>query len=73
LALIRRLGYALDNEEITRGIICLAAPVFGFDQRLVGAASITFPSYIQNDRSIDPEIAAIKKYASLISRSLGRR
>ena len=73
LALIRKQGYALDNEEITRGILCLAAPVFGFDKRPAGAVSITFPSYISHDRSIKPEIAAIKKYASLISRSLGQR
>ena len=73
LSLIRKQGYALDNEGITRGILCLAAPVFGFDKRLSGAVSITFPSYVSNDRSIEPEIAAIKKYATLISRSLGRR
>ena len=73
LALIREQGYAIDNEEITRGIICLAAPVFGFDRQLAGAISITFPSYIRNDRSIEPEIDAIMKYATRISRSLGRR
>ncbi len=72
LASIRKVGYALDNEEITRGIMCLAAPVYGFDTGLVGAVSITFPAYINNDRGIEPEIAAIKKYAALISRSLGR-
>ena len=73
LALIRKRGYALDNEEITRGIMCTAAPVFGFDGELVCAISITFPAYINADRGIEPEIAAIKKYAALISGSLGRR
>ena len=73
MAAIQNQGYAVDDEEITRGIICLAAPIFGFDKRLAGAISITFPSYIRNDRSIDPEIAAIKKYADRISTSLGRR
>lgn len=73
LALIRERGYALDNEEITRGILCLAAPIFGFDGGLAGAISITFPTYVEQDRSIEPEIAAIKKYAGLISRALGRK
>jgi DNA-binding IclR family transcriptional regulator len=73
LALIRKQGYALDNEEITRGIMCVAAPIFGFDQGLVGAISIAFPTYLNKDRGIEPEIAAIKKYADLISRALGRR
>jgi DNA-binding IclR family transcriptional regulator len=71
LALIRNQGYALDKEEITRGIMCTAAPVFGFNGELVCAISITFPAYINDDRGIEPEIAAIKKYAGLISGSLG--
>jgi DNA-binding IclR family transcriptional regulator len=73
LASIRQQGYALDNEEITRGILCLAAPVFGYGEGLAGAVSITFPSYINNDRGIAPEIAALKKYADIISQSLGGR
>jgi DNA-binding IclR family transcriptional regulator len=71
--LIRDRGYALDNEEITRGIMCVAAPVFGFNEEVVCAISVTFPAYIKDDRGIKPEIAAIKKYAALISGSLGRR
>jgi len=73
LASIRKQGFALDNEEITRGILCLAAPVFGYGEGLAGAISITFPSYINNDRGIAPEIAALKKYADIISQSLGGR
>ena len=71
LVLIQKQGYAFDNEEITRGIMCLAAPIFGFDKGLVGAISIAFPAYINNDRGIETEIAAIRKYAALISHSLG--
>lgn len=70
---IREQGYAVDDEEITRGIICTAAPVFGVNGKLVGAVSITFPAYVKDDRGIEPEIQAIKKYADLISDSLGRR
>ena len=71
LTLIRDRGYAMDNEEITRGIMCVAAPVFGFKGEMVCAISITFPAYINDDRGIEPEIEAIKKYAALISGSLG--
>lgn len=73
LALVRQQGYALDNEEITRGIICLASPVFGLGGELVCAISITFQPYIKEDRGIEPEISAITKYAALISESLSRR
>ena len=73
LVSIREKGYALDDEEITRGILCLAAPVFGFDGKVICAVSITFPAYINEDRGIGPEIEAIKKCARQISDSLSRR
>ena len=73
LARIREQGFAVDCEEITRGIMCTAVPVFGFDGEMAGAVSVTFPSYINDDRGIEPEITATKKYAALISGSLGQR
>jgi IclR family transcriptional regulator, KDG regulon repressor len=73
LALIRDRRYAMDNEEITRGIMCVAAPVFGINGEMICAISITFPAYINDDRSIEPEIESIKKYSALISGSLGYR
>jgi len=71
LAAIRKQGYAIDNEEITRGIICVAAPVFRVSEEVVCALSIAFPSYIYNDRGIKPEIKAIKRHAAMISGSFG--
>jgi DNA-binding IclR family transcriptional regulator len=70
LNLIRENGFAFDNEEITKGIKCVAAPVFGFNRELLGAISIAFLAAIENERSIDKEIAAIQKYGALISDSL---
>jgi len=73
LAQVRELGYAVDNEEITRGIICVAAPIFGLRDELVCAISLTFPVYIKEDRGIDREISVITRYAARISESLGLR
>lgn len=67
LASVRREGIALDREEITRGVMCVAAPIFGSPDNVVGAVSIAFPSYINSDRSIDPEIEAVRRHASAIS------
>ncbi len=69
LATIRKNGYAIDHEEITRGVICVAAPVFGMSGDVICAISITFPSYIYNDRGINPEIAVLKRYSNDISGS----
>jgi DNA-binding IclR family transcriptional regulator len=71
LELIRKRGYSLDNQEITRGILCVGAPIFGFNGDMAGAISVTFPAYLEEDRGIDPEILAIKKYSQLISKNLG--
>jgi DNA-binding IclR family transcriptional regulator len=67
---VRKDGYAVDREEITRGIICVAAPVFGVKGEIVCAISIAFPSYLNEDRGIEPEIEAIRRHASSISGSL---
>lgn len=73
LSLVKRQGYALDNEEITRGILCVAAPVFGFDSKIVAAISIAFPAYIEKEHGIEREISAIKRYSKKISQSLGNK
>lgn len=72
LARVRGQGYALDREEITRGVVCVAAPIFGSPNEVVGAVSIAFPSYIDSDRGIEPEIEAIQRYAGDISGILTR-
>jgi len=70
---IKASGYAVDDEEITRGIVCVAAPVFGIGKELVGAISIAFPAYIKNERGITGEIDAVRKYSELISQALGSK
>ena len=72
LADIRELGYALDREEITRGVMCVAAPIFGSPDDVVGAVSIAFPSYIHSDRGIEAEIEAVRRHAAAISGVLER-
>jgi DNA-binding IclR family transcriptional regulator len=67
LAKVRKQGYALDSEEITRGIICIAAPVFGTQEEIICAISITFPAYLAEERGIASDIEAIKRHASVIS------
>ena len=70
---VRKLGYAIDNEEITRGIVCVAAPIFGIRDELVCAISLTFPAYIKEERGIDEEISVVTKYSAQASESMGRR
>jgi IclR family KDG regulon transcriptional repressor len=71
LSAVRRLGYAVDREEITRGMMCVAAPVHGRDGRVAAAISLTFPAYVQKDRGIEPEIRAVRSVAAEITAGLG--
>ncbi len=45
IADIRRTGIAFDREEHEPGIHCIAAPIHSPDRSLVGAVSVTAPSY----------------------------
>lgn len=69
LALIRNQKYALEMEELTRGIMCAAAPLFGIHRKLLGAISVTFPVYVNDDRGIDSEIEAVICCGKKISQS----
>ena len=64
---VRRDGYALDREEITRGLMCVAAPVYDAHGEIAGAMSCTFPSYVGEDRSIEPEVGAVIRHARAAS------
>ena len=70
---IRRRGFAIDREEITRGIMCVAAPVADVEGRVLAAISVTFPAYIDKDRGIAAEIAAVTRCASTITHQLTGR
>src|SRR5215813_6941023 len=41
LAVARRLGFAVDDEEDAEGIICVGAAFFGHDGSCAGAVSVT--------------------------------
>jgi IclR family KDG regulon transcriptional repressor len=53
LELIRTQGYALDNEEVTRGICCLAVPVFNHWGSVTYSLGISFLSARVTPATID--------------------
>jgi DNA-binding IclR family transcriptional regulator len=67
---VRRRGYALDQQEITRGIMCVAAPVRNREGRTAAAVSVAFPAYIDQERGIADEIRAVTDCAAAISAQL---
>lgn len=41
---VRRNGYSVDREEFTPAVVCIGAPIFNADGRVVAALSITAPT-----------------------------
>jgi DNA-binding IclR family transcriptional regulator len=67
---VRRRGYAVDRQEITHGIMCVAAPIQGGDGRTVGAVSVAFPAHFDGERGIRKEIRAVTACAAAVSTRL---
>ncbi len=71
---IRERGYALDNEEFARGIICIACPVFdgkGEVAASVGISSLTIYDTVETLAEV--KFPVINQIAKDISESLGYR
>lgn len=67
LALVRRHGYARDNEELELGVRCIAAGIHDDTGKLVAGLSISAPA----ERMRDEWIALLKDAAASISEALG--
>ena len=55
---IRRLGYAVDDEEFDPCVRCIAVPVFDFRGKAVGAIGISGPATRMTAERM-PELTAI--------------
>lgn len=72
LARARLNGYAMDNGEIEQGLICIGAPIYDLNHRVVAAVSVSGPDY-RMTADQDEMIQEVKRTAANISRVLGYR
>jgi len=64
---VRAQGYAIDDEEISRGLTCIGAPIFDSSGAVIAALSLTAPSY-NYEGGIPPQIIeTIKAHAQQAS------
>jgi DNA-binding IclR family transcriptional regulator len=71
LEIIRRQGYAYDDEENYEGVRCLAAPVFNQQYRAVACIGISGPTVRMSDTRLRQLIQQVKDAATELSQSLG--
>ncbi|MCQ4726554.1 IclR family transcriptional regulator [Anaerotignum faecicola] len=68
---VRRLGYAMDNEEFFEGMICCAMPVKDFTGKTVSGISVSGPAKRMEGIKLEEIRAELKKVCSEISAFLG--
>lgn len=61
LMLIRRQGYAVDNEELERGLTCIASPIMGSNNEAIAALSLSGPTARLNSERFKEIVAELKK------------
>ncbi|MGD8352799.1 MAG: IclR family transcriptional regulator [Pseudomonadota bacterium] len=65
-------GYAVDNEEWTMGLKCVAAPILDYYGKIQGTLSVSGPSHRLSDTRITEEIVpAVVEHATEVSRKMG--
>lgn len=64
-------GYAIDNEESIRGLVCIAAPVFQEDGNIIAAISVSSMEFVGKEEKIQSIINKVKAVASNISMDVG--
>jgi DNA-binding IclR family transcriptional regulator len=73
LALVRKRGYAIDNEEFEEGLRCVGAPVFGHSGEVAAAVSIAGPAYRVGGANLEKLARLVMSTANELSQSLGFR
>jgi DNA-binding IclR family transcriptional regulator len=68
---IRQRGYAVDNQELERGLSGVAAPVLLVENRVVAAVGIAGPTLRFRGKDLAQKIALVREIAMKLSASLG--
>jgi DNA-binding IclR family transcriptional regulator len=71
LAMVRKHGFALDDEELELGLRCVAAPITDHNQTVVAALTIAGATSRLTMSKIDSYVAKVKSAAEDISAELG--
>ncbi|MEK7205282.1 MAG: IclR family transcriptional regulator [candidate division NC10 bacterium] len=68
---VRRAGFAVDREELTLGMRCLAAPVLDFTGCAIAAVSITAPAALLSEDRVAKLGPRLMAEVAEVSRALG--
>jgi DNA-binding IclR family transcriptional regulator len=70
---IRENGYAVTSGEATEGTTGIGAPIFSYENMVIGSLNVAGPSIRFDEDQIGKHASLVKKYAAVISEELGFR
>src|SRR5216683_1948149 len=73
LKIVRRRGYAIDDEEIELGVRCIGAPIFNADRWAIAAVSVSGPTSRITPQNVRAIAQRVLTCCGEISASLGMR
>lgn len=68
---VRKKGYAIDNEEITEGVRCVAVPIFNFGNNVKYSIGMSSSVSLMTEDKIEHYIKRLTYAATKIGRELG--
>ncbi|WP_138754408.1 IclR family transcriptional regulator [Paenibacillus sinopodophylli] len=73
ILIIHRQGYAITEGEATEGTTGIAAPIFSYENRVIGSLNTAGPTFRFTEETVRKYSLLVKKYADAISEELGYR
>lgn len=73
IALIRKQGYAVDDEECELGARCVAAPIYDYESRIVAAISVSGPVSRITRKRVTELAPLVMEAADTISRMMAHK
>lgn len=71
LGIVRERGYAIDNEEIEEGLICIGAPIWAYSGDVIASISIAGPAFRISAQKIPTLARLVMETAAKLSAELG--
>lgn len=72
LRLIRQRGYAVDHQELERGLSGVAAPVLSAHERVIAAVGIAGPTQRFRGKELAEKVALVTEIGARLAMGLGR-
>jgi DNA-binding IclR family transcriptional regulator len=70
--LIRQRGYAVDHQELERGLSGVAAPVLSAHERVIGAVGIAGPTLRFRGRELAEKVSLVTEIGARLAMGFGR-